>query len=113
MDVRELAVSHSHKHGQGLPQSPHTRECVTEARVMCMARACLNRPTRECISEARDMCIARACLNRPTRECINEATDMCTHMFTPQTHATYLDTTPKAHGKVRSHNSHGAEWRVR
>ena len=80
---------------------------------MCMARACLNRHTRECITEARDMCMAWACLNRPTRECITRARNMGTHMSTPQTHTTCLETTPKANGTVRSHDSHGAESRVR
>ena len=50
-----------------------TRVCITGARDMCMARACLSHPTRECITGARDMCMARACLNRPTRACITRA----------------------------------------
>ena len=39
--------------------------CITVARYVCMARACLIRPTPECITEARDMCMARACLIAP------------------------------------------------
>ena len=87
--------------------------CIIVARNMCMARACLNRPTREYITEASDMCMAWACLNHPTRECITGAWNMGTHMSTPQPHATCLETTPKVNGTVPSHDSHGAESRVR
>ena len=99
-------------HGQGLLESPHM--CVHHcSQKHVHGQACLNRPTREYTTEARDICTAWACLNHATRECITGAWNMGSHMSTPQTHATCLETTPKVNGTVRSHDSHGAESRVR